>query len=214
MDFRQPEQARKTINDWVAKQTKDKIKDLIARGVLTADTRLVLTNAMYFKSNWAEQIREGGHQGRPFQCLGRQVGAGAVDAPAGRTLATWKTTTCSFSSMPYMQGELSMVVLLPRKVDGLAELEKSLTADNLGQWLKDNKHEYGGGDAAEVHVHQPVRAGRHPQGDGHDRCVRRRQGRFFRHDHRGEAVHRGGDSQGLCGSGRRGHRGGSGHGRG
>ena len=47
------EQARETINAWVAKETQDRIKDLLAPKSLNADTRLVLTNAIYFKANWA-----------------------------------------------------------------------------------------------------------------------------------------------------------------
>jgi serpin B len=43
---------RVTINDWVADRTDDRIEDLIPPGVLNAATRLVLTNAVYFKSSW------------------------------------------------------------------------------------------------------------------------------------------------------------------
>ncbi|HEY7624127.1 MAG TPA: serpin family protein [Candidatus Limnocylindria bacterium] len=46
------EAARRTINDWVAARTRDRIKDLIAEGVLASDTRLVLTNAIYLKATW------------------------------------------------------------------------------------------------------------------------------------------------------------------
>ena len=46
------ESARRTINDWVAFRTKDRIKDLIPQGVLDAQTRLVLTNAIYLKASW------------------------------------------------------------------------------------------------------------------------------------------------------------------
>ncbi len=64
LDFGASEEARKTINDWVAKQTNDKIKDLIPPGVLDVDTRLVLTNAIYFKGEWASQFKkEGTHNG-------------------------------------------------------------------------------------------------------------------------------------------------------
>src|ERR1700731_1873617 len=42
------EQSRKTINAWVEKQTQEKIKDLLPPGSVNADTRLVLTNAIYF----------------------------------------------------------------------------------------------------------------------------------------------------------------------
>ncbi len=52
------EAARKTINTWVEKETQDKIKDLLKPGVLTVDTRLVLTNAIYFKGDWASQFKK------------------------------------------------------------------------------------------------------------------------------------------------------------
>ena len=63
------EQARQTINAWVAKQTNDKIKDLISPGVLDAMTRLVLTNAIYFKGNWASQFEKDQTQDQPFTLL-------------------------------------------------------------------------------------------------------------------------------------------------
>ena len=37
--------------------------------------------------------------------------------------------------LPYADKDLAMVILLPKKVDGLAGLEKQLTADNLEKWL-------------------------------------------------------------------------------
>jgi serpin B len=46
------EQSRSTINQWVSDQTAGKIKDLIAKDILTKDTRLVLANAIYFKADW------------------------------------------------------------------------------------------------------------------------------------------------------------------
>src|SRR5580700_3269882 len=53
VDFGQTEQARRTINQWVEQQTKDKIKELFASGSLSAGSKLVLTNAIYFKGQWA-----------------------------------------------------------------------------------------------------------------------------------------------------------------
>ncbi len=43
--------------------------------------------------------------------------------------------------LPYKGDEISMLVLLPKKVDGLPELEKSLTLDNLQNWLPRRKRE-------------------------------------------------------------------------
>jgi hypothetical protein len=44
---------RRGVNSWVEQQTREKIKDLLALGTVTADTRLVLTNAVYFKGKWS-----------------------------------------------------------------------------------------------------------------------------------------------------------------
>src|SRR5262245_12540442 len=55
VDFIQAtEHARQAINAWVEKQTQDKIKDLLKPGILNNLTRLVLTNAIYFKAAWSE----------------------------------------------------------------------------------------------------------------------------------------------------------------
>jgi serpin B len=51
-----PDGARQVINDAVAEQTEGRIEDLIPEGVITALTRLVLTNAVYFKANWVSEF--------------------------------------------------------------------------------------------------------------------------------------------------------------
>lgn len=54
------EQTRLAINDWVAKQTKDKIRDLLEPGLLTLDTRLVAVNALHFAAPWEVPLTEVG----------------------------------------------------------------------------------------------------------------------------------------------------------
>src|SRR6185295_11769379 len=46
------EAARGIINARVKQDTRDKIADLLPKGSLDALTRLVLTNAVYFKGKW------------------------------------------------------------------------------------------------------------------------------------------------------------------
>jgi len=53
-----PEAARKQINDWVAQQTADKIKNIVPEGVITPDTRLALANAIYFLNSWTKPFME------------------------------------------------------------------------------------------------------------------------------------------------------------
>uniref|UniRef100_A0A8C9Y5E9 Serpin domain-containing protein n=1 Tax=Sander lucioperca TaxID=283035 RepID=A0A8C9Y5E9_SANLU len=58
VDFKaDSETARLNINSWVQKQTQDKIKDLLAKGDVDSLSRLVLVNAMYFKSDWNEKFQ-------------------------------------------------------------------------------------------------------------------------------------------------------------
>ncbi|MBK8023944.1 MAG: serpin family protein [Chloroflexi bacterium] len=63
------EAAREMINTWVEDQTNGLIKDIVPQGAISAMTRLVLANAIYFKSNWMEQFEETATQDGPFTLL-------------------------------------------------------------------------------------------------------------------------------------------------
>jgi serpin B len=129
------EGARRTINAWVEKETKDKIKDLLGPGVLDSMTRLVLTNAIYFKGDWLRQFKKDATREEAFQ-LG---GGKSVKAPLMHQTGKFGYLdggTFQALEMPYAGKDLSMVVLLPKKAEGLADLEKSLTPENLAGWLK------------------------------------------------------------------------------
>ncbi len=134
LDFAQSDEARKTINDWVAKQTKDKIKDLIPEGMLNGDTRLVLTNAVYFKGKWATAFDKAATTNSPFKLLTGK----SVDVPLmcqKSELAYMENDDLQLVELPYLHNETAMVVLLPKKVDGLAGVEKQFSVARLDKWL-------------------------------------------------------------------------------
>ena len=135
VDFvRSAETARKTINAWVEKKTNDKIKDLIGEGVLDSMTRLVLTNAIYFKGNWARQFKENRTKDAPFTLAdGQKINVATMNQKA--EFGYMETDTFQALELPYVDEELSMVILLPKEYDALDELEKKLTPENLSQWL-------------------------------------------------------------------------------
>jgi serpin B len=57
VNFRaQPDEAVRTVNAWVSDKTREKIRELIRRDFISADTRLVLTNAIYFKGQWEAEF--------------------------------------------------------------------------------------------------------------------------------------------------------------
>ncbi|MGE3805547.1 MAG: serpin family protein [Gemmataceae bacterium] len=134
VNFLQAEAARKTINTWVEENTNDKIKDLIPSGVLDSDTRLVLTNAIYFKGDWASQFKKEATREAPFfVAADKQIKTPMMHQT--RDFKLYQDPSVQMLELPYVGNGLSMLVVLPRKKDGLAEVEKNLTADKLEQWL-------------------------------------------------------------------------------
>jgi len=126
------EEARLTINGWVEKRTRERIRELIARGVLTPGTVLVLTNAIYFKGEWAVQFDKARTREAPFRV--------SADRSVKVRMMSLKDTFAyadggGFQAviLPYAGDALSMVVLLPKKPGGLAELEQALTPRLLGK---------------------------------------------------------------------------------
>ncbi len=124
------EEARSAINRWVDDKTEGKIVDLIAPGVLNSLTRLVLTNAMYFKGQWEKRFSPEQTEEAPF-CLsaGKQV-----IVPFMRQVATFKyaeTGSAQVLELPYSGNELAMTVLLPKPGSSLAELEAVIRTDGI-----------------------------------------------------------------------------------
>jgi serpin B len=129
------EAARKTINDWVEKETEGKIKDLIPPDSPPPLTRLILTNAIYFKSDWTHKFKKRATRDEPFWLSALD----SVQVPTMRQTDTFgygEDGALQLLEMSYVGGGQSMVVLLPKTRDGLAGLEEGLTADRLAALLK------------------------------------------------------------------------------
>ena len=110
--FGASEEARVEINDWVADQTADRIEELIGPGVLSADTRAVLTNAVYLSAPWEHPFDEEGTVPGPFtRPDGTEV---EVDLMAvTETLRYARIGEVQAVELPYVGRQLSMVVLVP-----------------------------------------------------------------------------------------------------
>jgi serpin B len=131
-----PEDARQTINFWVAGKTADKIKDLIGPGVIDPRaTRLILTNAVYFKSNWMHRFPASATKDGPFTTAGgTPVTAPMMHLTGHETFGYLENEDLQVLELPYESDALSMLIFLPRKPDGLPALEQTITAANLGAW--------------------------------------------------------------------------------
>jgi len=134
-DFRtQAEPAREAINDWVSQKTKGKIADLLQPGVVNEATRLVLVNAIYFKGQWIRQFNKNNTAPAPFSVTAqRRVQASLMNLTAECKYA--EVEGLQLLELPYVGDDLSMVVLLPRAIDGLTGLEGLLNEQTLATWL-------------------------------------------------------------------------------
>jgi serpin B len=129
------ESARQQINAWVEEKTREKIKELLKPRHVTPLTTLVLVNAIYFKGNWASQFDKRRTRDGNFY-LNAQ---GLVKAPMMEQKARFsydETSDLQVLEMPYVGGDLSMLVLLPCERDGLPALEAALSVDDLALWTQ------------------------------------------------------------------------------
>jgi serpin B len=111
------EQARQQINHLIAEQTAGKITDLLAPGLVSASTRLVLASAVYLKAAWAHPFPPGGTHDAPFHPgRGRPVTVPTMQVRA--RLRYLRGDGYQVVELPYAGGRLGMVIVLP---DGLAD---------------------------------------------------------------------------------------------
>jgi serine protease inhibitor len=125
--------ARVTINKWVADATEHKIKELIANPI-PSDTKLVITNAVYFKARWAEEFNVSATEQQPFFV----AGGAQVRVPLMRRVGYVRLARLDgamMAELPYGDGRLVMHVVLPTARDGLAHLEEAYAKGALAKWI-------------------------------------------------------------------------------
>ena len=130
------EKARIAINLWVEKKTNEKIKDLIAPGMLDAMTRLVLANAIYFKGKWAVPFDSSATKDLPFYGPSNNSVKVPMMCIRDHEFGFMENSDNQCLEMPYAGNDLSMFVILPKKRNGLNELEKTFNKINLIFWTK------------------------------------------------------------------------------
>jgi serpin B len=131
VDYRRAtESARREINGWVSAQTRERIPELIPEGMLDPGTRLTLVNALYLKAPWKEPFEEYATKPQPFHL----AKGNSADVPTMQQLTGYRYAHrkgCTIVGLPYDLGDLQLVLFIPDQIDGLAKLERTLTAADL-----------------------------------------------------------------------------------
>lgn len=123
-----------TINDWVKFQTQNKIEKLIKPEDTDEMTALVITNAIYFKGDWVRQFNPSFTQQANFHINEKKtvkVEMMDLDKPM---LNYAENDLLQMIQLPYKGDKVSMLVLLPKEMDGLDALEKEMTVENISLW--------------------------------------------------------------------------------
>lgn len=141
LDFKDnPEKARKTINKWVEKATRGKIEDLIPPKGVNELTRLVLTNAIYFKAEWKDQFKEKLTKEDVFYTDNNKK----IKTPFMNQKSRMKYIEDeSFKAieLSYKGRMVSMVIVLPNKKGNMKAFEKQLNILNYNSKLKEMQYE-------------------------------------------------------------------------
>jgi len=126
-----PQAARESINRWVAEITRDKIKELLRSEDITPSTRLMLTNAAYFKAGWSHHFDPKDTKVEDFQIAqGKAVKASMMHLTDGQ-FNYQKNDEFQLLQLPYQNTHVSLLVIVPEKRGQLAALESRLTPAKL-----------------------------------------------------------------------------------
>ncbi len=133
-----PEDCRKTINNWVKDQTNNKIEDLIPVGRIITMTKLVLTNAIYFKGKWINPFNKDKTREQNFRInTDNIVKVPMMQRTDEEAIFNYaENDLLQILELPYTGKKLSMLILLPKN-DEIANLENSVNLINLSKWKKD-----------------------------------------------------------------------------
>ena len=138
LDFKnEPEASRLIINNWVEDKTNNKIKDLFPEGSIHPLTRLVLTNAIYFKAKWLIQFDADKTSDEYFRVNPDKSIKVPMMQPTSQksTFNYTQNKDLQILEMPYAGEDLSMLILLPLD-DDIEALENSFTIEKLTEWKK------------------------------------------------------------------------------
>ncbi len=129
-----PQGARIKINDWVSKETKEKIKDILQPGDITKLTRLVITNAIYFKGKWLTEFDKEFTRDEDFYLINGQKTKVKMMYQENR-FNYYENDDLQLLEMPYKGDKVSMVIILP-KTGKFVTVENMMDEKKLQEWLK------------------------------------------------------------------------------
>ncbi len=138
LDFvRETEKSRETINKYIEERTNNKIKNLIPQGALSSLTRMVITNAIYFKGKWKFEFDKGDTRELDFYITPEN--SIKTDMmfinPQEEKFNYLETEEVQVIELPYQGEEVSMFVFLPK--GNIEVIESGLNLKKLEEYKEE-----------------------------------------------------------------------------
>lgn len=126
------------VNEWSAKATNGVINNLVSSDSFSAETVLVLANALYFNGSWIDSFDSVYTKKHPFHLTnGSSVRVPFMTSVKNRAIGTYNTF--KVLNLPYLRGgnegddvqrSYSMSIFLPNDGDGLPSLIQRVCTDS------------------------------------------------------------------------------------
>ena len=129
------------VNAWVAQQTDGLIPTILPPGNYSQSTAIIV-NAVYFKGQWAAAFDPNGTVAAPFTLSdGTTVSVSMMNQTA--TFAYFRGSDFQMVRLPYGQGRMSMLIVLPDAGQQLTDFLAGLTLTALDTSIGQMQSEYG-----------------------------------------------------------------------
>jgi serpin B len=138
IDFSKSEPARQVINAWISKQTAGSIQELLPTGALTSQSRLVLTNAVHFKSPWQQPFDAKASSPMPFFST-PELSHAVPTMHQNMLVRTGMVGNATVLELPFAGEDYNLLIAMPSKGHTLNAFETDLSGADMEQWQSDIK---------------------------------------------------------------------------
>jgi len=141
VDFKQKMVASNDVNNWVTDKTNGRIKSIISPDDIDDNTRMIISNAIYFIGKWADEFNKNFTKPAVFYSIDNST---SVIDFMNKTeyLSYYENNDFQFISKPYKGNDKSFCIILPKKQNGLVAIEKELTHSTLETILTSTNNTY------------------------------------------------------------------------
>jgi serpin B len=138
IDFADAAGTAKRMNEWGKKRTEGMVEQIIDEKAVPAEGQMMLCNAILLKANWQHRFDEKAtdREARFWLNAAETAPVPLMQRTGDYRMFGDDDAPQKVLELPFVGGDLSMVLVLPKEKDGLAALEKRMTPDAVRDWLK------------------------------------------------------------------------------